>query len=151
MKTIILYKTKNGSTKDYAEFIHSKISGSLLMQIDSFDAARLEDFDTVILGSATYAGKIIALDFLIGSWQYMKNKNVILFTVGMMDPMSEASKQSYETIPEHIREKIHYLKVPGRLTSDRLNFLEKLMVKAVKVPIVDKVDFHKIEPILGYI
>ena len=151
MKTVILYKTKNGSTKEYADFLKSQSKDSEICDIDDFNMSLINSFDKVIIGSATYGGQIIALNFLTKNWERLKEKEVFLFTVGMMDPKSKSSMTSYETIPQNIRNNIKYIKVPGRLNEDRLSFIQKLMVKVIKAPLVDKVDFRKIEPVLNFI
>lgn len=150
MKVLILYKTRKGSTKDYADYLYCKLENAEIYDIDEFNPDFIESFDKIIIGSATYEGIIIGKVFLEKYWGRLQKKPVFFFSVGMMDPESEASRVSYEMIPEYIRKKISYIKVPGRLQEDRLNFLQKLMVKMVKAPLVDKVDMTKLEPALKF-
>jgi menaquinone-dependent protoporphyrinogen IX oxidase len=150
MNTLILYKTKNQSTRDYAEYLHYKIKDSEIANIDTFNIKRVVHFDKIIIGSATYIGQIIALDFLIQNWEALSSKNIFVFTVGMIDPENEQSKATYETIPENIRKQIKYIKLPGRIQNNKLSFFQKLIVKVVKAPMIDKVDMKKVEPILEF-
>jgi len=54
-------------------------------------------------------------------------------------------------IPEHIRDKIGFSKLPGRLDLGRLNLLEKLTVKLTKAKPEDKVSRDKIAPIIKWV
>lgn len=61
MNTIIIYSSKYGSTEDCAKSLKSGLSGSVtLADINKTnpETIKLENFDTIILGSSIYVGKI---------------------------------------------------------------------------------------------
>mgnify|MGYP000923732363 FL=1 len=68
MKTLILYKSKYGSTKQYAEYLNQNIKNSYLVSIDDFKKDCLNEYDNIILGSSTYMGQIQILKELIDMW-----------------------------------------------------------------------------------
>lgn len=146
MKTLILYKSKHGSTKEYAEYLNQNIKNSDLVNIESFSKDSLSEYDSIILGSATYMGQIQILKELIDMWESIKDKKVSLFAVGLIDPDAQGSQITYNNIPENIRGQIKYIKVPGRLNLRKLNIFEKLVSRAMTSVDVDNVDVTKLKP-----
>lgn len=132
MKTLILYYTKRGSTKQYAEWLGEAIPTSEVANIKDFDRNRLNDFERIVIGSYIYAGKIMALTYIIANWDMLKNKKPILFTVGMLSPEEESSIMTYKNIPDNVRNGLQYVKLPGRMEVNKLNFFEKLITKVIK-------------------
>lgn len=59
MKTIIIYSSKYGCTEDCAKYLKSRLSGlPELMDADRSNSVSLESYDTVILGSSIYIGRV---------------------------------------------------------------------------------------------
>lgn len=59
MSTIIIYSSKYGCTTDCAKYLKSALSGSVtLTDIDNTNVVSLDNYDTVIIGSSIYIGKI---------------------------------------------------------------------------------------------
>ena len=63
MSGIILYKSKYGATKKYAEWIAER-TGFSCIRTEEADIKRLSEFDTIILGGGIYASGIAGLSFL---------------------------------------------------------------------------------------
>lgn len=155
MKTLVLYKTKAGSTKQYAEWIHEETVNSNLADLDKFNIEEFVKYDIIVIGSRTYMNKIQAQKFLEENWDILKDKKVYLFSVGMTPWKSKESKDTYNLIPENIRNSLAgHVKLPGRIKLETLSFFEKIMVKlrgSNKKDKTDKVDKKNIKPILDYI
>jgi len=150
MSILILYKTKYGSTEQNAKWIAEEVKADIF-DVESFDINRLDSYDTIIIGSPTYMGNIQMKDFLEQNWEILKHKNIYLFTVGMFPWEYPESKKSFEMIPEHIRDKIGFLKLPGRLDPGKLSLSEKLIVKLTKAKPEDKVHRDNITPIVKWV
>jgi len=58
MKTLILYASKRGATRQIAERIAKQLNGSVLCDITQTPVISLTDYDCVILGGAVTAGLI---------------------------------------------------------------------------------------------
>ncbi len=63
MKGIILYTSKYGSSKKYADWLH-QATGFETLETKKADINALSGYDTVILGGGIYAGSIAGLGFL---------------------------------------------------------------------------------------
>jgi menaquinone-dependent protoporphyrinogen IX oxidase len=151
MNTLILYKSKWGTTKLYADWIHEAYPESEILNIDDFDPKNLANYEKIIIGSRTYMGRIQIGKFLVGNWNILKDKSVYLFSVGLIHPEKKESKQSYEMIPEDIRNSLSgYIKLPGKVDSGKLNFLERSIAKKHKNQ-PEKVNKEVIRPIIDFL
>ena len=149
LKILILYRTKYGSTEQYARWIAEEIRADLV-KIEDFDTARFDLYSTIIIGSPTYMGKIQTKDFLEKNWDALKTKPVFLFNTGLFPKESPESKKSFEMIPAHIRDRIEYIKLPGQIDRKKLKFTEKMIARIVKTDISDKFSKDQIVPIVDW-
>lgn len=128
-KTIILYKSKYGSTKKYAEWLAEEISCKAYESSEAKKIA-LDGYDTVICGGGLYAGGISGVSSITGNWPLLENKNVIVFTVGVADP----AKTNYQAIIDKNsntgqKEKIKFFHLRGGINYKKLGPLHKCMMK----------------------
>lgn len=132
MKTLILYKSNKGSTKQYALWLKEAIDNSDVYSIEEFNTFNFNNYERIIIGSFVIAGKIAAINYIINNFNSIKDKKLIIFTVGLMDTNHESSVMSYNSIPSNIKNIIKYVKLPGRIDYNKLNIFEKLIIKVVK-------------------
>jgi len=80
-KIAVIYKSKYGTTKRYAEWISEALNATLF-ESANIKPHQLNDFDVVIYGGGLYAGRINGVKLVT------KNpcKKLALFTVGVADP-----------------------------------------------------------------
>ena len=62
-KGIILYQSKYGATKKYAQWLQES-TGYDCMETKSATVKQLKEYDTIILGGGVYASGIAGLSFL---------------------------------------------------------------------------------------
>ena len=113
MRTVIIYNSLLGTTKKYAMWLREALEAD----VSKANAGRRSalDYDLIIVCSPTYMGQIRLLGYLKKRWSVLQGKRVILIAVGMAPPESPDSRESYESIPEEIRNRIRYFKLPGRI------------------------------------
>jgi flavodoxin len=70
-KVLIMYFSKYGSTKKYAEWIASELNGDVY-DIKYVKQNILKNYDTIILGTALYAGQLKGLDIIINNYEKIK-------------------------------------------------------------------------------
>lgn len=154
MKTLILYKSRDGSTKEYAQWLHEVVKDSVLKNVDDFNVEELKSYDRIVIGSRTYMNKIGVQDFMKQNWSLMKDKKVYLFSVGMVDPNSAESKQSYERLSPEVKDGLAgYTKLPGRIKIQGLNFFEKLIMRlrgGKEKGKTDRVEKEALRPVLAW-
>ena len=78
MKGIILYTSKYGSAKKYADWLH-EAAGFDTLEAKKADVNTLSGYDTVILGGGIYAGGIAGLSFFKKNISALKGKKLAVY------------------------------------------------------------------------
>lgn len=151
MKTLIIYKSKYGASKQYAEWLHEGLQGSELESLDWFETANIRKYDLIIVVSRTYLGDIQARKFLEENWAELKLKKVFLLAIGLV--FNGEAKKTFERIPEEIRSSINYLKVPGRIDEKKLTVADRFIAKVMSKNIPQDKPLSKADlmPVFAYV
>ncbi len=138
MRTIIIYASKYGSTRQYAEWLGNE-TGYPIFNIKDIQADIIKDYQRVIVGSSVHMGRLDISSWMNKHWHLMEDKPVILFSVNGTPPeqKEELQKILEFSLPKHILENVNYFPLQGRLIYAELNFWHKLLVKMMK-----KMDKH---------
>lgn len=79
-KKVVVYKSKYGSTKKYAEWLAEKINADIFENSD-VTVAKLNEYDTIIYGGGIYANGIAGFSLIKKNYNKLKNKKLIVFAV----------------------------------------------------------------------
>ena len=88
-KGIVLYQSKYGATKKYAEWLAGK-TGFDCVEHKKAEAWQVAEYETVVLGGGIYASGIAGLSFLRKNWERLREKKLAVFAVGAA-PYDEAA------------------------------------------------------------
>ncbi len=80
-KTAVLYRSKYGSTGQYAKWIAEE-TGADLFRIPHVSVRDLARYDTIIVGGGLYAGGMLGASFLKRNFAAIADKRIIVFSVG---------------------------------------------------------------------
>ena len=80
-KGIILYQSKYGSTRKYAQWLSDK-TGFPQAETKKASPDDLSSCDAIVLGGGLYASGIAGISFLKKNWQRLKGKKIAVFCVG---------------------------------------------------------------------
>ena len=75
MKTVVIYESKYGTTKKYAEWIADALSCDLFEK-KSITPSALTGYDTIIYGGGLYAGGVSGIGLLKKNFSKISNKNL---------------------------------------------------------------------------
>ena len=89
MSGIILYKSKYGATKKYADWL-SEETGFPCVETDKANYNDIANCDTVILGGGIYASGIAGLSLFKKNIKQLSGKKLIVFCVGA-SPLDETA------------------------------------------------------------
>ena len=141
-KVLVMYFSKYGSTKKYAEWIASELNGDVY-RIKNIKQNILKNYEVIILGTGLYAGKIEGINIIVNNYEIIKNRKIVLFTCGVADyskieNRNGIKKRIVDIVPENIMEniKIYYLR--GGINYKKLNFKHKIMMWLLKKTIMKK-------------
>ncbi|WP_297130709.1 flavodoxin domain-containing protein [Terrisporobacter sp.] len=129
---IVIYKSKYGSTKRYAQYLSKKLNCNLLEE-SKVNKDTLDKYNTIIYGGGIYAGRINGLRTIINNYENIKYKNVIVYTVGITNPND---KKTYDDLikrnfTEDMITKIQVFNLLGDINYSKLNFFNKIMMYAL--------------------
>ena len=128
-KTVIIYESKYGSTRRYAEWL-SKALSCPIFENQSFSAKNFAEYENIIYGGGLYAGGVSGIRLLTKNWNLLSGKKVILFTCGLSDPSEPANVS-------HIREALS-LALPDEMMKSMVLFHLRGGINYAKLSIVHK-------------
>jgi menaquinone-dependent protoporphyrinogen IX oxidase len=126
MKTLILYTSKTGNTKAYAEDIAKQVGGDVA-PLAHFRMKKLQDYDTVVYGGWVQGGTIKGLDKFLAEYKSIEKKNVLIFSVGMSIPTSDGRSLLIE---QNLLDLYHvrFYQVRGSFDMKKLHFPDNFMI-----------------------
>jgi len=132
-KIAVVYQSKYGATRKYAEWIAGELSCDLFEGKD-IKAGDLLPYDTIILGGGLYAGGVNGIKLLTKNFSKFSDKNLILFTCGLADPSDTVNT-------DHIKKSLY---------KDSLTEEDKEMLASYGKK-VDFINKESILPLISYI
>ena len=137
-KIAVIYKSKYGATKRYAGWIALKLDADLY-EVSDIRRKDLKAYDTIIYGGPLYIGKIKGIKFIINNYEYIKDKKVSVFMVGMRE-FDEVYINSIleNNIPKEITDNIKTFYFRGKMKYQELSFKDKILMTGLRVSISNK-------------
>ena len=141
---VVVYRSKTGFTKNYAQWIAEELKCDLL-EGGKTTVKDLGKYDTIIYGAGLYASGISGIKLITKNYEALRNKKLIVFAVGA-SPAREETAQVLRTsnFKGEQREKIHFYYLRGGFDYTRLNrlyrflmTLKRLQLKRMKNPDAD--------------
>jgi menaquinone-dependent protoporphyrinogen IX oxidase len=129
MHGIIIYKSKYGSTRQYAEWLQAETG------FDLFDLAHcprdLRGYDLVVLGSSVLAGRLALTGWIRKHWPALQDKIVLLLIATIMTDPKIQAKIVPQSLPDAIASRLTAFYVGGRYQLQRMSTLDRTMIKMV--------------------
>lgn len=138
MKTVIIYKSKTGFTKKYAQWIAEALSADVF-DVSKANIEMIKQYDNIIYGGSLYAVGITGIKFITKNFDKLKDKKLVVFATG-------ASPSSQRVIDEVVSknftlEQQKYIKffyLRGGFDYKKLNFFDKFLMNLLKLKIKSK-------------
>ncbi len=134
MKTIVIYKTKYGSTKTYAEWIAEAL-GCEAVDAKYIKVDDLLSYDTVIYGGGLYAEVINGVSLITKNLDKLQGKKLIVYSTGIT-PLS--CRDYYDTLVREknfkgeAAEQIQVFNFLGKMVLDELSVIHRTALKTLK-------------------
>ena len=81
-RTVVIYKGRYGTTKQYAEWIAEELDCDIL-EADKVLSRDFDNYDNIIFGGAVQAGGIKGFDLIKRNRMKLLGKKVVIFAVGI--------------------------------------------------------------------
>lgn len=91
MKTIVIYQSKTGFVKKYAQWIAEELSADIF-EVSKVDINRLTDYDAVVYGGSLHAVGINGVKFITKNLDQLKDKRLVVFASGASPSSKEVIK-----------------------------------------------------------
>lgn len=132
MKTIVIYKSKSGFVKRYAEWIAAEL-GADLFEASKVTIGKLAAYDTVIYGGGLYISGINGVKFITRNLDKLNGKKVVVFATGAT-PSREADLQEVRTknFTAEELQKIKFFYLRGGFDFNKLSIIDKVLMTLLK-------------------
>ena len=137
MTGIILYQSKYGATKKYANWL-SEETGFSCIETKKASVSEIANYDVIILGGGVYASGIAGLSFLKKNIDALNGKKIVVFCCGASPYEEEAFK---EVVKHNMKDKLE--EVPcyycrGAWDMDSMSFTDKTLCRMLRKAVAKK-------------
>jgi menaquinone-dependent protoporphyrinogen IX oxidase len=164
MNGLIIYKSKYGSTREYAKWI-SEATGYVMKSTAEVTKSDILLAEKIVIGSPVMAGKYTISGWLKKHWEILKDKVSAFYSVCATNLTEEAQIQSFweSSFPEDIRNNMKFFMFGGRKELNRLGSTMKFMLKTASkmekdlkkreeiLRDVNNMSPHLIDPLVDYV
>ncbi len=128
MKTLILYETQKGFTKECGEKLLENLEDAYLFDIRK-GKFNLEEYDVILVGAPIYEGKIdkVTIKFFESNKWKLLDRKLGVFCAGMNT--QEFNQAMQESLPGEIFLHAEIVHCGGRINYDTLSWKEKRILK----------------------
>jgi menaquinone-dependent protoporphyrinogen oxidase len=141
MRTLIVYGTKYGCAQKCAMELSKELNDNVeLVNLKEKGSIDLTKYERVIIGGSVYIGTIQkeVTEFINKNLNELTNKEIGLFICGMQDG-EMIEKEITDNFPSELINKAKSIKhFGGEFTFNKMNFMEKIIVKKVSKITSDK-------------
>ena len=131
-KIAVIYKSRYGSTKRYAEWIARDVHGDLF-ESSKIKIKDLVKYDVIVFGGSLHAVGINGVKLITNNFGQFKDKEIIVFATGCSPVKEEAITAVVESnFNIDIKESIKFFYLRGAFNYSKLNFIDKMMMAALK-------------------
>lgn len=138
MRTVVVYESKSGFTKKYAEWIAEELSAELC-EASKVSAVTLAAYDAVIYGGGLYAGGIKGLRLITKNLDKLKGKKLAVFATGASPSREETINEirNKNLTPEQ-QKQIKFFYLRGGFDYSKLGLIDKFLMSLLKIQIKRK-------------
>lgn len=129
--TIIIYSSKTGFTKRYAQWISEALSCECV-EVEKAGKLDFSSYTTIIFGGWVLGGTLMKADWVKNHLEQWKNKRIAAFSVGgsrMEDIRVDAILEASFNLEE--RDKITMFYCPGGINYEKMGLMFKFMLKMI--------------------
>lgn len=136
MSGIIVYKSKYGATKKYAEWI-SEETGFKVKEASEVSKLDFAKYDTIIFGSGIYMSKLSIAYLIEKNYEFLSDKNLIVFGVGSC-PFDEENIKTIVSSSFDKFKNIPFFYCRGIIHVNNMNLMDKILCKMLQKVLTKK-------------
>jgi menaquinone-dependent protoporphyrinogen IX oxidase len=132
VKAVVLYKSKTGFVKKYAQWIAEELHADIF-EASEITVDRLADYDTIIYGGGLYAVGINGVKLITQNTDKLEGKKIVVFASGATPSRQDDIKQVRDknfTLEQQKNIKFFYLR--GGFDNSKLQFVDRILMMLLK-------------------
>lgn len=151
MSAIVVYKSKYGSTKTYAEWIAEEL-GCEAVDAKNIKADDLVQYDTIVYGGGLYAEVINGVILITKNFDKLSGKKIAVYTTGIT-PLDCRDYYDKMVIEKNFKDKNMLSKIKvfnflGKMKLDELSLVHRTALKTLKKIMSSKENPTEMEKLL---
>ena len=150
MKTIVVYKSKYGSAKTYANWIAQEL-GCTAENVKNISVKDLMQYDKIVYGGGLYAEIIGGLFLITKNIDLLKNKKIAVYSCGItpLDCRDYYDKMVIEkNFKNGVPENVKVFNFMGKMIMDELTLVHRSALKTLKKIMSSKENPTEMEKLL---
>jgi len=130
MKSMILYKSKYGATKQYADWLAESLELPA-EDADEVSKDKIKNYDVVFIGTSVYFGKFLNERWLRRKTKELSTKKkIFLFIVcASAADTNECNEIIRSNVPIEIKDKCAFYFLPGKLLHHQLSLFDRFILR----------------------
>ena len=150
MNVIVIYKTKYGSTRDYAVEIANRL-GITAIDAKNVTPSDLEQYDSIVYGGGLYAEIISGVTLITKNIKKLSDKKIAVFTTGLTPTDCRDYYDRYiieRNFKQGLPPNIKVFNYPGKMVLSELSLVHKTAIKTLKKMMSGKENPTEMEKLL---
>lgn len=132
MRAVVIYKSKTGFTRKYAQWIAEEVSADIF-ELSKININMLEPYDVVIYGGSLYAVGINGVQWITKNLGRLKDKKVIVFATGASPFREEVIEEvKNKNFTAEQQKNIQFFYFRGGFNYSKLNTFDKILMTLLK-------------------
>jgi menaquinone-dependent protoporphyrinogen IX oxidase len=153
-KTVVIYKSKYGSTEKYAKWIAEETQADIF-KAKEVKVELLKEYRTIVYCGGLYAGGILGFSLIKNNYSKLCDKNLIIVAVGAtLKKENAADEVKKHNLPEEMKDRVQFFLLRGGLNYKKMNVIDRLLmyllVKSIKKKKAEELDNDSVGIIASY-
>jgi menaquinone-dependent protoporphyrinogen IX oxidase len=141
-KTLVVYFSKYGSTRKYAEWIAEELDGDIF-SLNNIQQIDLSQYGTIILGCSLYPETNKSIKKFVNNFVKLKDKKIVLYTCGAAnvnkpENTKNIKKRFENIIPKNTFENINIFYLRGTMDYSLMSIKHRIMMSFMKKMVKNK-------------
>lgn len=150
MDTIVIYKTKYGSTGEYAKYIAERL-GCDAVEAKNISSDELCEYKNIVYGGGLYAEVINGVGLITKNANKLSDKKIAVFTTGIT-PLDCRAYYDGEVLEKNFKNGVpsnfRIFNFMGKMKTDELSAVHKAALKTLKKIMSSKKNPSELERLL---
>lgn len=133
MKTLLIYRSKTGFTKKYAEWIGNELSADIV-EYSNVNTSIFCNYDTIIYGGGLYVVGINGVKLIKQNLDKLAGKKIIVYACGATPDREETTIEIRNmNFTEEQQKSIRFFYLRGGFNFSKLGFVDKVLMSLLKL------------------